>query len=790
MAKTLDIAVKVTDAASQPLKSITQSLKGAGMAASSASKKFAKLDSTFNSNAAKNLSRDLGKLESNVKSIREAATALNKVSRASNKVGANSKIASKGMSKVGTSAKRSSRDITEFNRSLFATTAFVGIFAKASAGLSSGLMEAADMDRVTNSFEKAFGPRGDFIKHIQNTTDNSIDLMESMRAGISFSALGIETDMKSMADIMIRAGTAAKLAGKDSGEGIKAFAKFMKEGSISHLEFLNLIKSTDTNLMLSESLLSRYGGVMGKVMTISQRMALAQNVLRKTTEGALKGQKDYKDILLMVSEAFMVMRSESFKLLLQSFGPMIDKTKDLIWQFSNFVETTRSSSKEIMFLVKTFAAVTAGAAGLFAVVGTLRLALFALGTFSVGIPFVVTLLTGLGLSFLGITNKVDKFEDKLKVFGAVFKGTFQLVKSFLSVTDNYKRGIGEIDKSTADLLRKNGLFEFVVSASKGLSVFVNFLSGFVEGFKFRFNEIVSVVSNTVNKVMKFFGSDSIWSRKPLDFAKDFGKEFGKASVIILGLLGSLKLLGGAKKILKKIPFIGKLFGGGMGSAHKGTSSDPIYVRIANMLGTAAAAMPSGMKSTLSTLTKTLGGLGLIIAAGMTVKHIAESKTGKNLFESYFNKVPGAKNIIPDVKMKDSNKRRFPGQTSYTPPNTNIGSLGAGTVKSNRVPLTDLANQIETVERNKNISQEVIKERLQAVQNKLVGQQKQRFTESFVEAQQQSSQSGTIITPQEMRQMLSDTIGSKIQMTNNHLKNVDDKVQKPKSKVITSRNGGC
>jgi len=815
MAKTLDIAVKVTDAASAPLKNITKHLDGASKAASRASQSFTSLDNSLKGNGATALSKDLSKLEQNVKLLRDATNGLNKLSKASNKVGNSSNSAAAGIKKIADSSKASNKNILEFNRSLFATTAFIGIFTKLGSHLGDSLNEASKMDRVTQNFEKAFGPQAAFFQAIRNTTDNSIDLMEAMRAGIAHSALGVETDMNSMATIVARAGTAAKLAGMDSGEGIKAVTKFMKEGSLQHLEFLNLIRSTDSSLVLSESLMSRYGGVMGKVINLTERQALMQRLLKKATQDSLKGTRDYSDIMSDLGQSFNFMKEQASLVLLQAFGPMFDSVTDLFWKFRGFIEEIRTHNKEIMHLIKVFAGATAAIAATAAVVGTFRLTLFALGSFSAGIPLVLGLLTGLGLLFLGVGKKATSFVDKIKVFGAVFKGTYELVSSFLNSADNYKKGIGIISSSTANLLREHGLLDFVTNLSRALSTAGVFIKSFIEGFKFRVNEIINVLSNISNTFLKVFGIENTpWKRSILDFSKDLGENFGKASVVLLTLLAGLKLLKGAKNILGNIPIIGKFFRGGDSGTGgpKGTSSDPLYVKSLESVlpnasdvelkpelkpGKLAGLIKAVLTSILTALKAIAKPLAFAIIAGMITKSAVESETGQKIVKGAMN-LPGVANpfrandnnkrgeFIVGKNQLDSDAQNLP-ITRDTPADMILRGLRDNNLKDS---LGLMEKSVFSTGSKEHLKQPELIRELQDVQNRLSGDKQERFKSAFTAAQQSVSDNGLTITPKEFKEILETTLGSKLELSNSHLQGINDKTKKTTGPTPKTRNGGC
>lgn len=497
----------------------------------------------------------------------------------------------KQVKRTGRAAKQSAVDFTELNRSLFATSAFVGTFAFAFNRLGAAMDEAAKTDRIMSNFEKTLGPKGEFISQLQQMTDRSVDLFEAMEKGIELRSLGIVNSTKQMAEISAMASAQAANIGKTSTEGIRAFSQFLKDGSISHLQFLGLIQQANTSLKLSESIIGKYGGVMSSAMTTSQRLAMGLDLLRKKTEGTLKGQRDYADILQDV-QIFSRMAMHDVKMLaVAAFAPLLDKVRDISIAISSFAERVRKTDKEILFLIKTVGLTTVAVGGLVAVVGTLRLAVLALGSVGVGIPMLTGTLGALAVVFLGLTHDAKTFTEKLKVFGAVFKGTFQLVRSFLSDPENFAKGIGKIDKSLADLLRKHGLLDFVSQMSRAIAVSAKFAQGVGQGFAEAFNQVVKYIGKTTKTLFQLLGMDTgPWARGILDSAKSIGRVIGKTTVAVLGLVAAFKLLKGVAGVAGGISgLVGKIssvFKGTGTTGPTGRATDPLFVRMLNtMLGT-------------------------------------------------------------------------------------------------------------------------------------------------------------------------------------------------------------
>lgn len=478
--------------------------------------------------------------------------------------------------RVGKAAQTAGLDFTKFNRTLFATTAFVGTFLKAFSSLSNSLDLGADLTRLEGQFERIFGSKGQFFKSIAETTDASIDKMEAMRQGISLGTLGIIKDSKQLAQFISKAGVAAKMAGKDSGEGIKAFSDFMKDGNVSHLQFLNLISQTNPRLQAMQAILSKAGGIMGQVVSTQARLALGQGLLNNLVKGNLKGFRDLKDIVADVRQNFAWMKSEVGALIGKALSPLLESLNPLLQKFALTLEHIRKNDKQILFLVKSMTLLTTGAIGLAGALGTLRLATFALTSLGLGIPKLAVVLLGLGSAFVGITKPVDSFIEKLQLIGAVFKGVYELV-----TTLDPETGISRLSESTYKLLKKNGLLGFVQFLGRMGSIAVTVTKNIIDAFKWAGKKLDDIFGGTINKLLKLFDKfNSPWSNFWVSESISPVQKGMRAATTVLGGFIALwmgkKMLGGLSGLLTKVPLIGKLFGGKGEKGPAGTATDPIY----------------------------------------------------------------------------------------------------------------------------------------------------------------------------------------------------------------------
>lgn len=507
------------------------------------------------------------------------------------------------LKKTGGAAKQTAVDFTQFNKVMFSTTAYIGFFEKAFRGFGDTLLKGAEFSRVVNQFERVMGPKGDLFAAISGFTDNSIDKVEALRSAIQLKTLGIANSTSQVAELIARAGTASKMAGMDSGEGIKKFTQFLKDGSIANLEFLNLIKSSDPALKLQMSMIGKIGGVLGGAMTSQMKYNMGLRLLRTATEGSLKGQRDLYDVVFDLRQSFTLLKNEMGIFLGTALASVLDKVTKVADKFSTMLEYIRETKKEVLFLAKSLIVVGSAFSALMASAGTIRLlslGLKALGISTTPIIFGVTTLIGLfsALTFNvkeGLTP-VERFVEKLRVFGAVMKGIHQLVSSFLGDQKNMSKGIGQIDRDLFELLNKNGLFVFVHKVSQAIAVVGKFgIEVFKElrSWAMKLDEIFGGISN---KMFEIFGvnkkinvdldatgnviDEPAVKRLSAMWLSANTKSYGllkKGAAAILVAFAAYKVFGIGKGFLSKIPLLGRLFGGPKGGKPDGTKSNPMHV---------------------------------------------------------------------------------------------------------------------------------------------------------------------------------------------------------------------
>lgn len=540
--------------------------------------------------------------------------------------------ASKDLDKVsqkvrqtGESAKKASVDFTGFNRTLFATTAFVGSFLKAFQGLNRSFQEGADLDRMANQFERLFGKgtTNSLTAMVRNFTDSYVDEMALMKEATALRSMGIVKSLDEVVQMGAMASVAAKAAGKTSEEGIKEYFAFLKDGEVSHLQNLNLIHKTNTGLMAQNAVLGKFGGLFNQLISTQAKKALGDRLLYQATKDLMKGSADLADTLGFVGNQWRFLKGETGRFLLTAMQPLIEKFGMFLNSLRLTVATLKDN-KNLLFFAKSIIMVTGAALGLAGALGTLRLAAIALGSLGFGLPRLIFLATTLGTVFLGVTSKAEKLSDKIKVFAGFIRGVWQLMTSL-----NRKTGIAQIDEDLKKLLEDNGLFIFAQNVARVGSVIQRVFEDIVDVVKWvskstdqMFGSIARKFIDMVSKFKQpwenFWVSDTATPMQK--FVRNFAVIGGTIGTIFTGMI--MKALAGkAMGLLSKIPGLGFLGGGGRGGGPKGTVRDPMYVRMAdsavglgaglmNMIGLGQG---GALRGILTLFTQTLGSGGFLAA---------------------------------------------------------------------------------------------------------------------------------------------------------------------------------
>lgn len=510
----------------------------------------------------------------------------------------------KSLKDTGKAAQDASTDFTKFNRVLFSATAFIGTFQRAFTSIGASIEKGAEFDRLSTQFERVLGPRGAFFQNVKALTDNSIDQFTAMQEAISLKSAGIVKNGTQIADLIAKAGTAAKMAGKSSEEGITHVSKFLKDGSISHLEFLNLISRTNPELQAQLSILKATGGVLGTVIETQQKLRIGTALLDAATKGFLKGQRDLLDVIRDFNQFAPQLRAQLGILVGTALTPVLDKIVKIIKKSADFIENLRKTDKTFLVFTKNVILVTSALTGFIAVLGTLRLTLLALSSIGIGIPQFIALIAAVGLAFKNTDKAIDGVIGKLKGFFEVFRGVVQLVSNLDPAT-----GISKMDKSLHDFLKKQGLLEITLLFAKMASVVKAVVKDISEAFDWLSNKIGKFFDMLKNFLGDFKG---LWSNFWVSESLTPVGKFARAAAVVLGGILAFKAMKGIGGLLSKIPVIGKLFGGG---SRGDSPQNPLYVQNVNGLGGLGALDFGGVMGDLEKgkLVSTLSGLAGTLA---------------------------------------------------------------------------------------------------------------------------------------------------------------------------------
>lgn len=475
---------------------------------------------------------------------------------------------------TGKAAKDSTADIWQFNKTLFSTFAFLGLFTKGFSKLKESLMVGAELDKVSTQFERQVGPKSKFIQALEGSTNVVIDEMTALKSGLQLSNLGITHSLEGTADTIAKFAVAGRMAGKDASDVIEGLTSAVTEGNVARLEELGIMRRSDPAFMALMAVTGKAGGVMGGVIAKQQAMAIVMGAINKRVQGQMFAFMSLGEVIDYTGKAFTNLKRNIGILLGNAVRPLLEKILPLIQNFNRIVESISRTDRETLFLVKTVLALTAALSGLFATLGTMKLIVKLLGFTPLGFPGMAMAILAVTAAFVGLSRHADGPLAKLKLFGAFFKGIYELVTNFDPET-----GMSKISKATLKLLSDNGIMGFVdfIAAAivtvrttiKDISDLITHVATIVDN---QFKKLFGVIDDKLKTTSKW---TTWWTTNTLS---DFDK-VKRAALILGGVFGALfvgkKLFGGIGGILSKVPGLGGFFGGGKGP--KGTANDPVHV---------------------------------------------------------------------------------------------------------------------------------------------------------------------------------------------------------------------
>jgi len=490
------------------------------------------------------------------------------------------KETSKTLRRTGKAARTAGTDFKGLTKTLFTTTAFIGTFTRAFSKLFESINKGANLDRLQTQFERVLGPTGTFIDNLKNSTTTAVDQMAAMKSGIDLANSGIVNSSSQAANIISMAATAAKLAHVDISQGIKRVTQFFKGGEVAQLEFLNVLKRTNPELIAQLSVLKQAGGVMGDVISTQRKLTLGTKALKAATRGQMFAIRDLSDMMTALKSTVEIFRGRIGRFLGKALKPLIVGMTKLLDTVGRTVENLEKNEKHIVFLTKSIVVATGAVTGLVGALGALKLASMVLGSVGFGLPKLIALGSTIAITFLSITQNAESLTDKLKVFGGFIKGVYQMV-----TTLDEETGIAKIDRDVKKLLQNKGIFQFARNVARSINVvgaFARDVGKTLIGWGKSALDIIQSISGAFRDLL---GMDTgEWSTSLLNDMEGIRGTLVKLTAGFAAFLGIKKLFGG---VLSKIPGIGRLFGGrgGMGGrGPSGTATDPIYT-----VGTAGVA---------------------------------------------------------------------------------------------------------------------------------------------------------------------------------------------------------
>ena len=515
----------------------------------------------------------------------------------------------KGIRNTGKAAKDATSNIWQFNKTLFSTFAFVGLFTKGFSSLKESLMIGAELDKVSTQFERQIGPKSKFISALEGSTNVVIDEMTALRNGLELGNLGITKSVEDAALTIAKFGVAGKLAGKDASSVIDGLTQAVTRGNVSKLEELGIMKASDPAYMALMAVVGKAGGVMGGTIAKQEAMAIVMGAINKRVQGQMFAFMSLGEVIEYTGTAYGNLKRNIGVLLANVMRPLLEKLLPLIQSFNKIVDSITRTDKHTLFLVKTVLALTAGISGLFASLGSLQLIVKLLGFTPLGFGGMSIAIVAVTAAFVGLTRAADGPLAKLKIFGAFFKGIYELINNFDPET-----GMSKISAATEKLLSDNGILGFVDFIAASIVTVKTALKDIVDFVKWSAIKVGSLVGSIFGSINDGLKSTQKWTTWwTTDTLSSFDK-IKRAAMILGGILGSIfigkKLFGAAGGILSKIPGIGKLFGGGKN--HGSSPANPTYTKEVGVVG-AISNMGGGiLKGPIGLLTGLFSKLSTVI----------------------------------------------------------------------------------------------------------------------------------------------------------------------------------
>ena len=470
---------------------------------------------------------------------------------------------------MGKASKEVSADLTQFNKTLFTSAAFIGTFAKGLSSIKASLEFGAELDKATTQYERVVGPRGDLVKALAKGSNVIVDETAALQSALHLGMLGIVKDGKQAGDILSKMAVAGAMMGKDPTQAMKDLTEASIDGNVAKFQEYGLINKNSAAYMTLTASVNKAGGTYGNMLVKQMQIAMVTKLLTEHTKKHMFMMLSTGQVVESFGTAFTNAKRHIGVFLANAVRPLLEKLIPLIIQFTEFIANAYKTNKNLMFLTKTVLVLTGAVSGFLAVIGTLQLAIKLLGFAGIGLPGLIIATLSLTAGFVGLTKGADGVIKKLELMGAFFKGIYELVSSFDPET-----GISQISDSTKALL--GDLYPFVKMISRVIVIVGTTLRDIWDLLK----ATGKVVDTAFGGIFRFFtdnfskfteGWSTWWTS---DAVSDVTK-FVRAAAVILG---GLFAIGIGKSLFKgAVNLLGKFgIGGGSTKGPKGTSTDPIY----------------------------------------------------------------------------------------------------------------------------------------------------------------------------------------------------------------------
>lgn len=541
---------------------------------------------------------------------------------------------------TGKAAKDVTADLWQFNKTLFSGIAFVNLFTRAFGGIRSAMDLGAPLDRITTQFERVLGPRGAFLKALHESTNSVTDEFSAIESALQLGQLGIAKSSQDAASMISKMAVAARMAGKDTAEGVKDLTQAISDGNIAKLQEYGIMRKYDPAYMALLATMNKAGGIYGATIVKQQQLALVMRQLTEHTKNNMFMFMSTGEVVTAMGKKFVDLRQHIGILLSTALRPLMEKLIPFVDRLSDTLYTLYRTDKQVIFLVKSVLALGGALAGVFATLGTLKLGIKLLAFAGVGFPALSAAILTLGATFVGLTKNADGVLEKFKVLGAVFKGVYELVTNLDPET-----GMSKISKSTKDLLEKYGLLGFTKTIAKVVSAIKAVVEDIYDVFKVtsdKINSIFGGMFDSLKNIFENFTSDwtTWWTSKAIDPIE----KFKRAAFVILTPLFALFAMKGLRSLLAKIPVMGKFFGGGVGGVGpSGQASDPLFVvpmgaGFSGVLGAGKSGLGAGIGFLAQYLQGALTGLARQLGLGNFIKAVERLGLGSALW-AFTKRIP-------------------------------------------------------------------------------------------------------------------------------------------------------